>query len=81
MVSLAIGAAVVGLTLRRAMRGPSGANAAADHPTGLGRDFAGLHGAAAQEADGPLPELAPEEEAHYRARLAAELAQRERGPA
>jgi cytochrome c-type biogenesis protein CcmH len=81
IVSLAVGAAVVGLTLRRATR-RAGSVAAGLDPGGTAAALRGggrerLSGA----GDGTLPELAPEELAHYRARLADELARRERGPA
>lgn len=64
VLSLAVGAAIVLVTLRRARRGAS--------------PVASSHG----EEEGDLvPGLAPDEVAHYRARLADELARRERGPA
>lgn len=80
ILSLGLGAAVVALTLRRATRRGGGAARA-----GLGEAF--LTGptpiAAGSLARGTeaLPDLAPEEQAHYRARLAEELARRERDPA
>lgn len=61
-LSLALGAAIVALTLRRAI-GPPGAP---ETP-------------AATMHDATLPGPAPEEAAHYRARLAEELRQGERG--
>jgi cytochrome c-type biogenesis protein CcmH len=72
VLSLALGAAVVGLTLRRVVRRPGGAASL------TGPALAAAH-PAAHSQDTPT-ELAPDEQAHYRARLAEELARRERGP-
>ena len=64
VLSLAVGAAMVALTLRRARRDdPRLAPSPTDERTDL------------------VPDLAPDEVTHYRARLADELARRERGPA
>jgi cytochrome c-type biogenesis protein CcmH len=78
ILSLAIGAAAVALTLRRSLRRSSritdtpgvggGSAAAAATPTGVAAAAGGERG----------PDLAPEELAYYRARLAEELARRER---
>jgi cytochrome c-type biogenesis protein CcmH len=65
VLSLAVGAAAVAFTLRRASRG--------DLPQAPPRQ-GGVGAALATE-------LEPDEVAHYRARLAEELARRERGPA
>lgn len=76
ILSLALGGVIVALTLRRATRPAASPGGGAPAEMLLG----GSNGlpSAGREA---LPELAPEEVAHYRARLADELASRERGPA
>ena len=95
-LSLALGGAVVALALRRRagsgtallVRDAGSASAAGVGPHGPvnGSASGGLAGAAAgmhserDDADA-LAELTPEEVARYRARLAAELEWRERGPA
>jgi len=79
VLSLAIGAAAVGLTLRRATRRAGVAAAVGGTHVAGEPGAADPHGAAAGEAAAGLPEVAPDELALYRARLAAELARRERG--
>jgi cytochrome c-type biogenesis protein CcmH len=79
IVSLAIGAAVVALTLHRATRRTAGLSTTAGGGMAPAYEPSGLQETPAEAPDEALPEIAPEEEAHYRARLAAELAQRERG--
>jgi cytochrome c-type biogenesis protein CcmH len=64
VLSLAVGAAIVAITLRRARR---------DDPR-----LVSFH---TEERTDLVPDLAPDEVTHYRARLADELARRERGPA
>jgi hypothetical protein len=66
-----VGVLVVALTLRRATRGPALAEVARRSTEDPERDVA---------SESSLPDLAPAEMAHYRARLADELARRERGP-
>jgi cytochrome c-type biogenesis protein CcmH len=95
-LSLALGGAVVGLALRRRSgsgaallardAGSAGAGGAGPRGARNGSASSGLSEAAAwdhserEDADG-LADLTPEETARYRARLAAELEWRERGPA
>jgi cytochrome c-type biogenesis protein CcmH len=78
ILSLGIGALVVGLTLRRVTSRSRPVPLVASAVPEPGAPAA--VGAASPAAD-HLPGLAPDEEAHYRARLAAELARRDRGPA
>ena len=79
LLSLALGAAVVALTLRRrrapplAPPNPAGGEEETD-PRG-GEEETDARG----RADVSLPDLSPEELTHYRAQLAAELERRERG--
>ena len=79
LLSLALGAAVVALTLRRrtapplAPPNPGGGEEETD--PGGGEEETDARG----RADVSLPDLSPEELTHYRAQLAAELERRERG--
>jgi cytochrome c-type biogenesis protein CcmH len=81
ILSLAVGALVVALTLRRATRAPSDAAGGVVPAGSTGRSDAVIGPTRGEAAVEPLPELAPDELAHYRARLADELARSDRNPA
>jgi cytochrome c-type biogenesis protein CcmH len=76
IISLVIGAAAVAFTLRRALRPASGGGDAPGATLGGATRPSALPSAASSQVGA---ELATDEMAHYRARLAEELARREGG--